>query len=42
MLSINPCYSQQTPSPLVKSFEEYKKLKEKTIFNLDWISLAQL
>lgn len=41
MLSINfLSYSQQTPSPLVKSFEEYKKLKEKTIFNLDWVSLG--
>ena len=41
ILSINfLSYSQQTPSPLVKSFEEYKKLKEKTIFNLDWVSLG--
>ena len=41
MLSINfLSYSQQTPSPLVKSFEEHKKLKEKTIFNLDWVSLG--
>ena len=30
-------YSQQTQSPLVKSFEEYKKLKEKSIINLDWV-----
>ena len=33
-------YAQQIQSPLVKSFEEYKKLKEKSIFNLDWVSLG--
>ena len=33
-------FAQQTQSPLVKSFEEYKKLKEKSIFNLDWVSLG--
>ncbi len=37
---ISISYGQDKISPLIESYNEYKKLKDKTKYNLDWISLG--
>ena len=32
--------SQQIKSPLVSSYKEYISLKEKSLFNLEWITIG--
>lgn len=34
------CFAQQVQSPLEASFQTYNQLKNKTIFNLEWVSLG--
>jgi photosystem II stability/assembly factor-like uncharacterized protein len=34
------CFAQQVQSPLEASFQTYNELKNKTLFNLEWVSLG--
>ena len=40
MVNTTSLYSQQPLSPLQTSFETYRKMKEESKFNLDWVSLG--